>query len=129
LLTQPSASPGQLPDAHFGRGTEGLQAGGRSKEAKWVKCRGYGGREYHQGKTTERQMILDPRHEVNHVAVQMQDHNGGFVTDFNDANSSNKKTLLTEAMYQFLHSPGLNTDARWMPYPSTAIRDDGGMGR
>jgi hypothetical protein len=37
--------------------------------------------------------------------------------------------LLTEEMYQFLHSPDLNIDAKWMPYPSTAIRDDGGMDR
>jgi hypothetical protein len=37
--------------------------------------------------------------------------------------------LLTEEMYRFLHSPGLNIDDRWMPYPSTAIRDDGGMDR
>jgi hypothetical protein len=37
--------------------------------------------------------------------------------------------LLIEEMYQFLHSPDLNIDARWMPYPSTAICDDGNMDR
>jgi phospholipase C len=40
------------------------------------------GKEVRQAPTTERQMILDPRHEVNHVLGQMADHNGGFVTDF-----------------------------------------------
>jgi phospholipase C len=51
----------------------------------------YDAQEYRQGETTERQMILDPRHEVNHVAVQMEDHNGGFVKDFIDANKNDKK--------------------------------------
>jgi phospholipase C len=50
----------------------------------------YNGREYRQGPTTERQMILDPRHEVNHVAAQMEDHNGGFVKDFIEANRIDK---------------------------------------
>lgn len=40
------------------------------------------GNEFRQTETRERQMILDPRHEVDHVAIQMQDHNGGFVKDF-----------------------------------------------
>jgi phospholipase C len=38
--------------------------------------------EFKQINTTERQMLLDPRHEVNHVLAQMDDHNGGFVADF-----------------------------------------------
>jgi phospholipase C len=46
----------------------------------------YEGRNFQQGPTTERQMILDPRHEVNHVAIQMEDHNGGFIKDFIEAN-------------------------------------------
>jgi phospholipase C len=37
---------------------------------------------YKQRETKERHMRLDPRHEVNHVAAQMADHNGGFVSDF-----------------------------------------------
>jgi phospholipase C len=49
------------------------------------------GREYRQAETTERQMPLDPRHEVNHVAAQMDGHNGGFVKDFLDANTNNGK--------------------------------------
>src|SRR5579883_1205228 len=40
------------------------------------------GREYRQAPTTERMMALDPHHEVQHVAVQLSDHNGGFVKDF-----------------------------------------------
>lgn len=32
--------------------------------------------EFKQVETTERQMLLDPRHEVNHVQAQMADHNG-----------------------------------------------------
>jgi phospholipase C len=44
------------------------------------------GTEFKQVETTERQMILDPHHEVNHVLAQMADHNGGFVTDFVKAN-------------------------------------------
>jgi phospholipase C len=51
------------------------------------------GKEFRQAVTTERQMILDPRHEVNHVAVQMADHNGGFV---NDLFQSNPKATAAE---------------------------------
>jgi phospholipase C len=49
------------------------------------------GKEFKQELTTERQMLLDPRHEVNHVAVQMEDHNGGFIKDFIDANYDGKQ--------------------------------------
>jgi phospholipase C len=55
------------------------------------------GNSFPQAETGERQMILDPRHEVNHVAVQLQDGNGGFVKDFIAANKDDKtlpKTLL-----------------------------------
>jgi hypothetical protein len=37
--------------------------------------------------------------------------------------------LLTGGMYRLLHSPGLKLDPRWVPYPPTAIRDDGSVGR
>lgn len=37
---------------------------------------------YAQSPTTERQMLLDPRHEVAHVAVQLAGGNSGFVKDF-----------------------------------------------
>jgi hypothetical protein len=40
------------------------------------------GTEFKQVGTTERQMLVDPRHEVNHVLAQMADPNGGFVADF-----------------------------------------------
>jgi phospholipase C len=42
--------------------------------------------EFKQVETMERQMLLDPRHEVNHVQAQMENHNGGFVADFVKAN-------------------------------------------
>jgi phospholipase C len=54
------------------------------------------GRDFTQGPTTERQMILDPRHEVNHVAVQLTDHNGGFVRDFIDAEKSARNVTAME---------------------------------
>jgi phospholipase C len=40
------------------------------------------GADFKQIETTERVMVLDPHHEVNHVLAQMADHNGGFVADF-----------------------------------------------
>jgi phospholipase C len=40
------------------------------------------GVDFFQIATTERQMLLDPHHEVPHVARQLQDGNGGFVIDF-----------------------------------------------
>ncbi|MGO8866468.1 MAG: alkaline phosphatase family protein [Alphaproteobacteria bacterium] len=40
------------------------------------------GRSYGQAPTTERQMLLDPHHELKHVARQLADHNAGFVEDF-----------------------------------------------
>ncbi len=44
------------------------------------------GKEFTQKPTDERQMILDPHHEVNHVAKQLEDNNGGFILDFVQAN-------------------------------------------
>jgi phospholipase C len=52
------------------------------------------GRPFPQAETRERQMILDPRHEVEHVAAQLQDNNGGFVKDLIAANQ--KDTKLTK---------------------------------
>jgi phospholipase C len=40
------------------------------------------GKEFAQKPTLERQMLLDPHHEVEHVATQLADGNGGFVLDF-----------------------------------------------
>ena len=39
-------------------------------------------RAYAQTPTTIRQMLLDPHHEVEAVAAQLADHNGGFVSNF-----------------------------------------------
>jgi phospholipase C len=40
------------------------------------------GKSYFQATTTERQMQLDPHHEVSHVASQLANGNSGFVADF-----------------------------------------------
>ena len=40
------------------------------------------GQAYAQAPTRERMMLVDPHHEVEHVAAQLADHNGGFVMDF-----------------------------------------------
>jgi phospholipase C len=40
------------------------------------------GTRFSQTITTERQMLLDPHHEVEHVPRQIDGNNGGFVTDF-----------------------------------------------
>ena len=40
------------------------------------------GKEFAQKPTRERQMLLDPHHEVEHVATQLANGNGGFVLDF-----------------------------------------------
>src|SRR5260370_40344861 len=37
------------------------------------------GKQFFQKETTERQVMLDPHHEVNHVVVQLSDQNGGFI--------------------------------------------------
>src|SRR5215469_8197812 len=42
----------------------------------------YEGKTYTQAPTSEREMLLDPHHEVNHVATQLSGNNGGFVRDF-----------------------------------------------
>src|SRR5580692_803269 len=39
----------------------------------------------YQHATTERQMAFDPRHEHENVMAQIQDHNSGFVRDFENA--------------------------------------------
>ena len=44
------------------------------------------GKAFQQRPTDERQMVLDPHHEVNHVETQLKDHNGGFVLDFAQSN-------------------------------------------
>jgi phospholipase C len=40
------------------------------------------GKLFHQSESTERQVILDPHHEVDHVSVQLADGNSGFVQDY-----------------------------------------------
>src|SRR5215469_7687818 len=43
------------------------------------------GKVFQQIPTEERQVMLDPRHEVNHVAVQLAGGNAGFLKDFSDS--------------------------------------------
>src|SRR6266851_3420732 len=45
----------------------------------------YAGKSYKQELGASRLVSPDPRHEYEHVMVQIQDHNGGFVRDFADA--------------------------------------------
>ncbi len=40
------------------------------------------GKVYNQAPTLERQMLLDPQHDVEHVATQLENGNSGFVKDF-----------------------------------------------
>src|SRR5947209_7405015 len=54
------------------------------------------GVDFEQRETTERTMILDPRHEVNHVIVQMENQNGGFVQDFVQSHQSDKNVTKEE---------------------------------
>ncbi len=72
------------------------------------------GTEFRQVETTERQMLLDPRHEVNHVLAQMADHNGGFVADFAkarpDSNPEQRQFVMGYYPLDFL--PALHRLAR-----------------
>jgi phospholipase C len=72
------------------------------------------GAEYKQAETTKRQMLLDPRHEVNHVLAQMQDHNGGFVADFAQArpDSTAEQRQFVMGYYPLDFLPALHRLAR-----------------
>jgi phospholipase C len=43
------------------------------------------GKVFSQCETTERQMLIDPHHELEHVATQLQNNNGGFIRDLEDS--------------------------------------------
>jgi phospholipase C len=72
------------------------------------------GTAFPQTETTERQMMLDPHHEVSHVAVQLSEHNGGFVKDFETAfpaaTDTDKGYIMGYYPLDFL--PALHTLAR-----------------
>jgi phospholipase C len=72
------------------------------------------GTDFKQMETTERQMILDPRHEVNHVLAQMKNHNGGFVADFAKARptSTPEQRQFIMGYYPLDCLPALHTLAR-----------------
>src|SRR5260370_11697247 len=40
------------------------------------------GKQFFQKETTERQVMLDPHHEVNHVIEQLSDHNAGRLKNY-----------------------------------------------
>ena len=71
--------------------------------------------QYEQLMTIERQMMLDPMHEVEHVAVQLKDGNAGFVKDL-QASYSNWTTEQSQQIMSYykldclpaLHSLGRN---------------------
>lgn len=72
------------------------------------------GTAFHQVETRERQMFLDPRHEVEHVATQLQATNGGFVRDFEEnfkqATDQEKQFIMGYYPLDFL--PALHALAR-----------------
>ena len=70
--------------------------------------------EFKQVETSERQMLLDPRHEVNHVLAQMADHNGGFVADFAKAHpeSTTEQRHFVMGYYRLDFLPALHRLAR-----------------
>jgi phospholipase C len=72
------------------------------------------GAEFKQLETTERQMLLDPHHEVEHVVAQMADHNGGFVADFAKAypDSSQEQRQFVMGYYPLDFLPALHRLAR-----------------
>jgi phospholipase C len=72
------------------------------------------GIEFRQEETSERQMLLDPRHEVNHVQAQMADHNGGFVADFAKAHpeSTSMQRQFVMGYYRLDFLPALHRLAR-----------------
>ena len=69
---------------------------------------------YSQKPTTERQMLLDPRHEVEHVAVQIKNKNSGFVQDFaqNFPDSTDEAKQFIMGYYPLDFLPALHALAR-----------------
>jgi len=72
------------------------------------------GRRFTQKATTERMMLLDPHHEVNHVAVQLAGHNGGFVRDLKQSYPQDDGTGCQDVMgyYPLDYLPALHALAR-----------------
>lgn len=72
------------------------------------------GRVYAQAPTSERMVFLDPHHEVSHIAVQLSDHNGGFVKDFAESYPASDETSRSFIMgyYPLDFLPALHSLAR-----------------
>jgi phospholipase C len=68
------------------------------------------GTRFSQRETHERQMKFDPHHEVEHVAMQLSDHNGGFVKNFAkeypDSSDDERQNIMGYYKLGFL--PGLH---------------------
>jgi len=74
----------------------------------------YQGRTYAQAPTRERVMMLDPHHEVGHVATQLSGGNGGFVKDFAQCypESTDAQRALIMGYYPLGFLPALHALAR-----------------
>jgi phospholipase C len=72
------------------------------------------GKEFAQAETTERQMLLDPHHEVGHVATQLANGNGGFVLDFAQAfpASNDQSRQFIMSYYPLDYLPALHSLAK-----------------
>jgi phospholipase C len=72
------------------------------------------GKPFSQTDTAERQMQFDPHHEVEHVAVQLQNNNGGFVLDFikNYPNAPDSERQNVMGYYKLDSLPALHPLAR-----------------
>ncbi len=72
------------------------------------------GNQYKQIPTRERQMLLDPHHEVDHVRTQLEDGNSGFVRDFSVAfpESTSEKRQYIMGYYPLDFLPAVHRLAR-----------------
>jgi len=72
------------------------------------------GKPFRQSPTTERQMLLDPHHEVAHVATQLTNGNAGFVVDFSQSfpESDEQSRQYIMGFYPLDFLPALHTLAR-----------------
>jgi phospholipase C len=72
------------------------------------------GTEFRQAPTAQRQVPVDPRHEVNHVLAQLAGPNGGFVADFAgaypDSTAGQRQSVMNYYPLDFL--PALHRLAR-----------------
>jgi phospholipase C len=65
---------------------------------------------FQQIETKERQVVVDPHHEIGHVAVQMENGNAGFLKDFSDSfpDSTDRQRQFVMGYYQLDFLPALH---------------------